>query len=278
MQNKAIQLQTRITYVEPASSWRQAAGEQEPQTLLSASAFLALVWSDSDFDHAHHPWQHLVKRELCILWVCICLCVYLFVCLFLSAGVCAAFAHVSLDDSERMSAAAAAAAAASEEPEWLTEVFSIFRHARKRDYLVLDEVLQIQPSRENPIELAHLGILLVLDKHRNGRFYRSELIEFHKGYVSEASAHRNLDWQAQFQVLRCASASFFFLRCTFFATLCSTGPFILFYFFAIFLNRFLHETLRFVSVVPFIMWIWLLQDGCCKIVSQVEFFICLCVK
>ena len=87
-----------------------------------------------------------------------------------------------------------------EEPEWLTEVFSIFRHARKRDYLVLDEVLQIQPSRETPIELAHLGILLVLDKHRNGRFYRSELIEFHKGYISEASAHRNLDWQAQFQV------------------------------------------------------------------------------
>jgi hypothetical protein len=57
-----------------------------------------------------------------------------------------------------------------ENPPWLEEVFQIFKAARKRDFLVLDEVLQIQPSRENPVDLAHLGILLVLDKQRNGRY------------------------------------------------------------------------------------------------------------
>ncbi len=99
--------------------------------------------------------------------------------------------------------------ASDDEPLWLTEVYAMFKGARKRDYLVLDEgasptqrrekergeekkkktnflttttpaVLQIQPSRENPIDLGHLGILLVLDKQRNGRFYRTELIEFQK--------------------------------------------------------------------------------------------------
>ena len=90
-----------------------------------------------------------------------------------------------------------------EEPPWLTDVFNTFKAARKRDYLVLDELLMIEPQRENPIEMAHLGILLVLDKHRNGRFYRKELIEFHKGYMSEASAHRNLDWQAQVSAVAC---------------------------------------------------------------------------
>jgi hypothetical protein len=32
------------------------------------------------------------------------------------------------------------------------------------DYLVLDQVLQMQPFREHPLDIAHLGTLFVLDK------------------------------------------------------------------------------------------------------------------
>ncbi len=34
----------------------------------------------------------------------------------------------------------------------------------EKDFLVLDQVLQMQPFREHPIDIAHLGTLFVLDK------------------------------------------------------------------------------------------------------------------
>jgi len=70
----------------------------------------------------------------------------------------------------------------------------------KRDYLVLDEVLQMEPPRESTIDICHLGTLFVIDKRLTGRFYENDILEFARTYASQALRNGSKeDFQSKFQ-------------------------------------------------------------------------------
>jgi len=66
-----------------------------------------------------------------------------------------------------------------------------------KDYLVLDQVLQMQPFREHPVDIAHLGTLFVLDKDKDGRFTEQEFIAFAQMFASKKTI--TADFQAHLQ-------------------------------------------------------------------------------
>ncbi|KAF2072075.1 hypothetical protein CYY_006617 [Polysphondylium violaceum] len=68
------------------------------------------------------------------------------------------------------------------------------------DYMVLDEVLQIQPPRETTIDICHLGTLFVIDKNLTGRFYEADILYFTRTYASQALGSSGKDdFQSKFQ-------------------------------------------------------------------------------
>ncbi len=82
---------------------------------------------------------------------------------------------------------------------------------------VLEELIQIQPSREHPIDFSHMGIfvsaeswghcgrlgtLYILNRKRNGRFLQFELNEFQKLYSTTASKHKIPDFAVRISGLR----------------------------------------------------------------------------
>jgi hypothetical protein len=87
-----------------------------------------------------------------------------------------------------------------DEPAWLTEVYAVFKGARKRDYLVLDEgapqtlkqrhtadrvtphppVLQIQPSRENRLSSATWAFCLCSTSSAAGASTAQSSLSFRK--------------------------------------------------------------------------------------------------
>ncbi|KAM9949685.1 hypothetical protein ACTFIW_002549 [Dictyostelium discoideum] len=72
--------------------------------------------------------------------------------------------------------------------------------ATNRGYLLLDELLQMQPPRESTIDICHLGTLFVIDKRRTGRFYHNDILEFARTYASQALLNgRKDDFQSKFQ-------------------------------------------------------------------------------
>eukprot|EP01098_Paradermamoeba_levis_P008170 TRINITY_DN3386_c0_g1_i1.p1 TRINITY_DN3386_c0_g1~~TRINITY_DN3386_c0_g1_i1.p1 ORF type:complete len:226 (-),score=50.98 TRINITY_DN3386_c0_g1_i1:82-759(-) len=64
--------------------------------------------------------------------------------------------------------------------------------------MVLDEIIQIQPLREHPIDLTHLGTLFVLDKNLDGKFSVQECIDFAELCCSR-EFHKAHDFQTQVQ-------------------------------------------------------------------------------
>jgi hypothetical protein len=52
------------------------------------------------------------------------------------------------------------------------------KSARKRDYLVIEELLRFQVPYAVPINLAHIGTLYALDKDAGGKFTEDRLVEF----------------------------------------------------------------------------------------------------
>jgi len=93
--------------------------------------------------------------------------------------------------------------------ERATEEFERVKNLRKnndRDYLILQEVLLIQPSnvsREHPIELSHLGTLFILDAEKQGRFYQSTFTTFItlccERLDASLQSHGRGDFKTQFQ-------------------------------------------------------------------------------
>eukprot|EP00026_Physarum_polycephalum_P009953 Phypoly_transcript_10093.p1 GENE.Phypoly_transcript_10093~~Phypoly_transcript_10093.p1 ORF type:complete len:228 (+),score=17.92 Phypoly_transcript_10093:535-1218(+) len=67
------------------------------------------------------------------------------------------------------------------------------------NYLTLDQMLQFQPPRENPIDLSHLGTLYVMDKRLSGRFYFEDLMDFAEVYCAQVAQNRSYDFQSKFQ-------------------------------------------------------------------------------
>jgi len=67
------------------------------------------------------------------------------------------------------------------------------------NYLTLDQMLQFQPPRENPIELSHLGTLYVMDKRLSGRFYFDDLLDFAEVYCAQVAQNRSYDFRSKFQ-------------------------------------------------------------------------------
>jgi len=68
-----------------------------------------------------------------------------------------------------------------------------------RDYLVLDQVLEIKPVRAYPIDFSHLGTLFTLDRDKRGRFTRQNLLDFAELCRKIETKHKAHDFQAQFQ-------------------------------------------------------------------------------
>jgi len=81
------------------------------------------------------------------------------------------------------------------------------------EYIVLDQVLLLQPPRENPLDFSHLGTLYVLDSldgTLNGRFYLQDLLSFSELYSCQVAQVRTAgatlgmtmgssDFQSKFQ-------------------------------------------------------------------------------
>jgi len=82
---------------------------------------------------------------------------------------------------------------------YIAEEFQKANNDMQRDYLVLDQIIQIQPPRESPIDLTHLGTLYIMDKRMCGRFYYEDLLDFGETYLTQASATRAYDLQSKFQ-------------------------------------------------------------------------------
>eukprot|EP01104_Vermistella_antarctica_P021109 TRINITY_DN933_c0_g3_i1.p1 TRINITY_DN933_c0_g3~~TRINITY_DN933_c0_g3_i1.p1 ORF type:complete len:231 (+),score=61.35 TRINITY_DN933_c0_g3_i1:327-1019(+) len=69
-----------------------------------------------------------------------------------------------------------------------------------REYLVLDQVLQMAPARTHPADFSHLGTLFVLDREKNGKFTRESIAALiHLGQIREAKTKSTHDFQQQFQ-------------------------------------------------------------------------------
>ncbi|EGG16800.1 hypothetical protein DFA_07778 [Cavenderia fasciculata] len=51
-------------------------------------------------------------------------------------------------------------------------------------YIVLDQLLEMQPPRECTIDTNHLGTLFAIDRRLTGRFYEKDIIEFARIYAS----------------------------------------------------------------------------------------------
>jgi len=60
-------------------------------------------------------------------------------------------------------------------------------------------MLQIQPPRENPVDLSHLGTLYLMDKRLSGRFYAEDLYDFAEIYAAQAAYNKTYDFQSKFQ-------------------------------------------------------------------------------
>jgi len=82
---------------------------------------------------------------------------------------------------------------------YIAEEFQKVNQGNPRDYLVLDQIMQIQPPRENPIDLSHLGTLYIMDKRLCGRFYYEDLLDFGEIYCTQAAATRSYDSQSKFK-------------------------------------------------------------------------------
>lgn len=50
----------------------------------------------------------------------------------------------------------------------------------RRNYLVLSEVLKIEPPEDYIVKIGHIGNLFILDQNKDGRFTLKEIIEFAK--------------------------------------------------------------------------------------------------
>ncbi|KYQ88846.1 hypothetical protein DLAC_10648 [Tieghemostelium lacteum] len=71
---------------------------------------------------------------------------------------------------------------------------------KDRNYLLLDELLLIQPPRDCTINSSHLGTLFVIDKKLTGRFYEEDILEFAKIYASQELLNgRKDDFKSKFQ-------------------------------------------------------------------------------
>ncbi|EFA78415.1 hypothetical protein PPL_09066 [Heterostelium album PN500] len=69
-----------------------------------------------------------------------------------------------------------------------------------KDYLVLDELLEMQPPRECTIDTSHLGTLFAIDRRQTGRFYESDILEFSRLYASQLLQNGGKDdFQSKFQ-------------------------------------------------------------------------------
>jgi len=82
---------------------------------------------------------------------------------------------------------------------YITEEFQKANQGNPRDYLVLDQIMQVQPPRENPIDLQHIGALYIMDKRLCGRFYYEDLLDFGDLYCIQTAAARLYDAQSKFK-------------------------------------------------------------------------------
>ena len=69
----------------------------------------------------------------------------------------------------------------------------------ERDYLVLSEVLTLEPPEDYKIRMSHIGNLFVMDSDRNGRFHYWELEEFAKYCRDESKSFKGYEFNFQLQ-------------------------------------------------------------------------------
>src|SRR3990167_9820968 len=72
---------------------------------------------------------------------------------------------------------------------------------KDRDYIVLDQVLQIENTKWEsfPIDFTHLGTLFVLDKERNGKFTLNNFLEFSEICKKREEIHLRHDFKTHIQ-------------------------------------------------------------------------------
>lgn len=68
-----------------------------------------------------------------------------------------------------------------------------------RNYITVDELVQIIPPRDYPLDLQHLGIIYKMDSHHTGSFSREELLAFVNFYVSFRALDKSVDADSKFQ-------------------------------------------------------------------------------
>lgn len=68
-----------------------------------------------------------------------------------------------------------------------------------RNYITVDELIQIIPPRDYSLDLQHLGIIYKMDAHHTGSFAREELLAFVNFYVSFRALDRSVDADSKFQ-------------------------------------------------------------------------------
>jgi len=87
----------------------------------------------------------------------------------------------------------------------ISEEFKRVKEATKKkngkihsaDYLVLDQVLQMQPFREQPVDVAHLGTLFCLDENKDGRFSEAEFGKFAAQFSGKKSFSHDFQMHLQ---------------------------------------------------------------------------------
>ncbi|GAM19611.1 hypothetical protein SAMD00019534_027860, partial [Acytostelium subglobosum LB1] len=77
-----------------------------------------------------------------------------------------------------------------------------YKRVNKNDksYIVLDELLEMQPPRECTIDTSHLGTLFAIDRRLTGRFYECDILEFTRLYATQLQQNGGKDdFQSKFQ-------------------------------------------------------------------------------
>eukprot|EP00656_Telonema_subtile_P013161 TRINITY_DN16678_c0_g1_i4.p1 TRINITY_DN16678_c0_g1~~TRINITY_DN16678_c0_g1_i4.p1 ORF type:complete len:219 (-),score=59.53 TRINITY_DN16678_c0_g1_i4:282-938(-) len=69
----------------------------------------------------------------------------------------------------------------------------------QHDFLVLSEVIQLNPPKDIPIDFTHLGTLFVLDSNHNGLVTLKELFEFAQFYEKQRETLKPHEYCTQMQ-------------------------------------------------------------------------------
>eukprot|EP00164_Ancoracysta_twista_P006722 GFYU01009420.1.p1 GENE.GFYU01009420.1~~GFYU01009420.1.p1 ORF type:complete len:230 (-),score=34.85 GFYU01009420.1:54-743(-) len=96
-------------------------------------------------------------------------------------------------------------AAASSKPALSTNITAYIKkeyervNVTQRDYIMLDEILNIEPLPDLPLDFCHLGTLYILDRAKNGRFRLSDLYNFAEFYARRKKIYKPHEFRTHIQ-------------------------------------------------------------------------------